>query len=201
MGEYCGCLRDQMVCSGPFGLKKSFPGFAAATGNRSRWRWRRRWQWRRRWWLLEPARVQPSRRDPGGYQGSSGIAGRGFWGPLGTTWRFLGTLESARTGPGPAARGSGSGWGTGSGLWAGAMRRNPDLAGDALGTPPSSETLCFGSGPTRGDSVLACLELWAGALAVFVLLAGLSMRRTYGVPALSDRAPKVCHALLGRVRS
>lgn len=97
--------------------------------------------------------------------------------------------------------GPGGARGTGFGLWAEAMLRDLDLAGDALVTPPSSETLCSGSGPTRGDSVSACLELWAGALAVFVLLAGLSMRRTCGVPALSDRAPKVCHALLGHARS
>lgn len=45
------------------------------------------------------------------------------------------------------------------------------------------------------------LEPSAGALAVFVWLAGLSMRRTCGVPALADRAPKVYHAPLGRARS
>lgn len=97
--------------------------------------------------------------------------------------------------------GPGGAGGTGAGLRVGAMRRDPDLAGDALGTPSSSETPCSGSGPTRGDSAPVCLKLWAGALAVFVLMAGLSMRRTYGVPALSDRAPKVCHAFLGRARS
>lgn len=97
--------------------------------------------------------------------------------------------------------GPGGARGTGTGRRAGAMRRDPDLAGDALGTPSSSETLCSGSGLTRGDPVPACLELWAGALAVFVLLAGLSMRRTCGVSALADRAPKVCYALLGRAWS
>lgn len=80
------------------------------------------------------------------------------------------------------AGGPGGARGTRAGLGAGAMRRDPDLAGDAVGTPSSSETSCSGSGPTRGESIPVCLELWAGALAVFVLLAGLSMRRTCGVP-------------------
>lgn len=107
----------------------------------------------------------------GGFGVHSGRRG-GSWARWNLHARDAGLL---RGGPGGAR-------GTRAGLRAGAMQRDPDLAGDAVRTPSSSETPCSGSGPTRGDSILACLELWAGALAVFVLLAGLSMRRTCGVP-------------------
>lgn len=121
---------------------------------------------------------------------------RGFRGLLGTAWWSLGTLESACAGRGPAARGPGRG--SGDRCWAqgGGDAEGPGSRPDALGTPSlASETPFSGSGPR--DSVPAGLELFAGALAVFVWLVGLSIRRTCGVPALADRAPKVYHVLLG----